>query len=403
MDYTVNSLGGADFTTIESAIASPSVVGGDRVIVMGGGPYTPPGHLVITKPITVMSDPALLTRPQIFTNYFSWSLCNIQMTTGSILAGFEIDNHLYGVRQGYLVGDYGSAQNGWTVRNCVLHNCRKGIVCMGQNNTIDDNEIYDTYGDCIDAAYGNPAGVVITHNLLHAEHMSLGNKPAGVAYATGGAGGGSYIAYNYCWACRCFVDFETSSGTNHTITVDHNTIDYWLGKSYPIDSADAQQDGILWWASGTNFDGTMFDIRNNIFTGMKWYAICQTSNTWINTTVFRNNLFWDYYLHDPYYPAYASTHEWPSARGAVGWESLITDFSFVNNVIGNPLFSKAGSTPDTYYNLTAGSPAGYTATDGLHIGAWQGPLPSPSQYIRYIPGYRNLLKRLNKFWPIPRS
>ena len=403
-DHTVNSLGGAEFTTIEAALASPLVVNGDRVIVTGGGPYTPPGHVVINKSITLMSDPALPVKPSIYTNYSSWTLCCIQMAAvGAVLDGFIIDNHLYGTRQGHLVGDYGGAIAGWTVRNCVLNNCRKGIVLIGQNNTITRNEIYNTYGDCIDATYGNPAGSTITYNILHAEHMSLKNKPAGVAYACGGAGGETTIAYNYCWACRTFLDFETSGSTNHTILVDHNTIDYWIGKTYPTDYADAQQNGILWWASGTDFDGSKFDIRNNIFTGLKWYAVSDTSGTWANQTTYRNNLFYHYYLRDDYWPAYQAAYEWPGARGAAGWWKTPTDFLFDHCVVGDPLYSKVGSTPDTYYNLTMGSPAAYAATDGLHIGAWQGYAPQPYTYIRVIPGFKNRLFSLSRFWPTPRA
>jgi hypothetical protein len=88
----------------------------------------------------------------------------------------------------------------------------------------------------------------------------------------------------------------------------------------------------------------------------------------------KNNLFYQWYLVDAYYPAYCYPKEWPAARGAVGWGTADTDFTFTNNVQNDPLYKATGATPDEYYALQLGSPAYHAASDGTDIGAWQTPV-----------------------------
>jgi parallel beta-helix repeat protein len=87
----------------------------------------------------------------------------------------------------------------------------------------------------------------------------------------------------------------------------------------------------------------------------------------------KNNLFTQWYLNNAWYPSNASPNEWPAARGAVGWNVTDADFTFTNDIQGDPLYKATGTTPGEYYSLTTGSPAHSAASDGNDIGAWQTP------------------------------
>ncbi len=375
---TINVPG--DYSTIEAAVNAAS--NGD-IINVAAGIYTPAGgRLIINKSITLQADPSSTTRPKINTNCRSWTSCAIQIASDNVIfQGFEVDNsaadpsHL----KFYIVGDYGNAKNGWTIRNCDIHNGRNCIRPVGNNVTIEYNNLHETESDLINAEYGNCYGLKVRYNWLHSHHSDLGGKPAGITYTCSSAPGADVeISYNYCWASRTFIDFQNSGGLSpaNKIIVAHNTVDYWIGDlPVPIvGTENAQQMSIAWWSSTGKWNGPNFEIRDNIFSRQKWYEVVDTDNLLQGEITLKNNMFWKWYLNDTWYPSYQYLNEWPDLRGAVGWDNMGAgnDFVIDMGIIADPFYAATGSTPDEYYALTCASPAYNTATDGTHIGAWQG-------------------------------
>ncbi len=371
------------FATIQPAINAS--VNGDTVEVDAGTyQLASATQLIINKQITLRAKAGVATKPWIRTNMMSWTQCNVQIAADNvILDGFEIDNALYGTQTGYLVGDYGAAKNHWSIRNCNIHDAANGIRPVGNYVNIEGNDIHGTNSDCINCEYGKCGGLKVTRNILHSEWVVSGGKPAGITYnCDATAVGDVEISYNYCYACRTFVDFQHNGGTgpSNNIVIKHNTVD-WKMEALPTpvtSTAIAQQMSIAFWTGSGNWDASKFSILDNIFSRQKWYAIVNTSGAagpLVGNMELKNNLFYQWYQVDGYYPGNASPNEWPAARGAVGWNTLDAAFTFTNDIQGNPLYLGTGTSADQYYRLNCGSPAINAATDGTNIGASQINLP----------------------------
>jgi hypothetical protein len=364
--------------TIEAGISAVDVGG---TVQVAAGNYTPAGgRLVINKTCTIQAEPGLAARPKINTSHSGWTNCAIQIAAdGVVLEGLEVDNSAAGLLVGYIVGDYDNARNGWTVRDCDIHNGRNAIRVVGNNVTIEGNNLHQTRSDLINCEYGDCFGLKVRHNWLHSHHSDLGGKPAGLTYRCSSEPGADVeITYNYVWACRTFIDFESSGGlapANH-ILVAHNTVDWWIGDlPDPIQGGEnAQQMSIAWWTDSGNWNGPNFEIRDNLFTRQKWYAVVDTDSRLSGQIVLQNNQFWQTYLVDAWYPTHAYPNEWPGPRGAVGWGNMGSGNEFVmqGSIVADPLYAATGTAPDLYYGLRSGSPARKAATDGTNIGAWQG-------------------------------
>ena len=383
------------YATIQAAITAS--VNGDIIEVNAGTYVIPAGaQLIIDKQITLRAKAGLSAKPLIRTNLLNWSACNVQIAADNVVVdGFEIDNALYGTQAGYIVGDYGSAKNNWTVKNCNIHDGRNGLRPVGNYVTIEGNDIHGTNSDCINCEYGKCGGLKVIRNILHSEWVVSGGKPAGITYNCDGTTTGDVeISYNYCYACRTFIDFQHDGGTGpaNNILIMHNTVD-WKMEALPSPvpaAAIAQQMSIAFWTGSGNWDASKFTIRDNIFSRQKWYAIVNTSGSAgpiVGTLNINNNLFYQWYLVDAYYPGNAYPNEWPSARGAVGWDVTDATPSFTNDIQANPLYGATGTTPDSYYALSAGSPAHNAASDGTDIGAWQTP---PVHNLTQNTGYYNI-------------
>jgi len=377
------------YPTIQAAIAASS--NGD-IIEVDAGTYTIASgtQLNINKQITLRAKAGLSAKPIITTQYASWTGCAVQISANNVVIdGFEITSS-YGITQNPndLVGDYYTSSNNWTVKNCDIHQGYRGIMACGNNITIQGNEIHETRSDCIDCEYGLCGGLKVTQNWLHSEHTDLlpNAKPAGITYNCDATTSGDVeISCNYCNSCRTFVDFQHNGGTApaNKIVIMHNTIDWNLTvlPSSPIPSSTiAQLMGIAFWTgtSGNWWDASKIDIRDNIFSRLKYYAIVNTSGPgglFAGSLNIRNNLFFQWYLVDAYYPSQAYTYEWPATRGAVAWwypDDAVPTFTS-DIVYKNPLFKATGTTAGTYYSLLSGSPAFKAASDGTNIGAWQTP------------------------------
>jgi len=361
-------------------------------IQVSEGTYIPAGgRIILDKMVWIRADPALAVegpgpqvRPIIQTNHAGWTTCAVQIAADYVIFdGLEVDNTAAGGISGYIVGDYDIPYNGWTVRNCDIHNGRNCIRPVGDNVTIDGNNLHETESDLINAEYGICYGLTVRYNWLHSHHTDSGAKPAGVTYTCSSYSPGNWadvtIMYNYCWASRTFVDFQNWGGLSpaNTIRVAHNTVDWWIGDlPDPPEATDlAQQMSLAWWSGAGNWNAPNFEIRDNLFSRQKWYTVVDTDMLLLGQLILERNLFWQWYLVDEYYPAFAYPNEWPGARGAVGWEDMGAgnEFVMVDCFTEDPLYSYTGTTADEYYALSSGlSPAYQSATDGLNIGAWQG-------------------------------
>ncbi len=371
--------------TIQYAITNIALAG--DTVQVAAGTYTQGGsQLLINKSITVRAEPGLPVRPKIVFNYGNWNNCNVQIAADNVVfEGFEVDNsaHWGSAPRGYLVGDYNSPRNGWTIRNCDIHHGRNAIRPMGNNVTIEYNNLYETESDLINCEYGTCYGLKVSHNWLHSHHQDMNGKPAGLTYncsVSSSPVAAVEITYNYAWACRTFIDFQSNGGlvpTNYNILVAHNTVDYWIGDLMnPVEGENAQQMSIAWWSDAGIWNAPNFEIRDNLFTRQRWYAVVDTDTFLQGQLILRKNMFWQWYLRDSWFPAYQYPNEWPAARGAVGWDNMGAGNEFVMSecITGDPLYVASGTTPDQYYALQCGSPALGTATDGTNIGAWQEPL-----------------------------
>ena len=382
------------YATIQAAITAS--VNGDIIEVDAGTYLIPAGtQLIINKQVTLRAKAGLTTKPWIRTNLLHWSQCNVQIAADNVVIdGFEIDNALNGTQSGYVVGDYvngGTGKNNWTIKNCNIHDGRNGVRIQGNNITIESNDIHGTQSDCINGEYGKCGGLKVTKNILHSEWVVSGGKPAGITYnCDATAVGNVEISYNYCYACRTFVDFQHNGGTApaNNITIMHNTVD-WKMEALPSPvpaAAVAQQMSIAFWGVG-NWNASKFFIRDNIFSRQKWYAIVNTSGASgpiVGSMELKNNLFYQWYLVDAYFPSNQYPMEWPGTRGAVGWATTDANFTFTDNLLVDPLYNSTGTAANIYYSLATGSPALNTASDGTCIGAWQiPPIHNLTQNIGY--------------------
>jgi len=367
------------YAKIHEAIAAS--VNGDTINV-DADTYAYSTQLSINKEVILRARPGLATKPVISSTATSYTACLVQVAANNVIIdGFDITGNTVGGAR-YILGDYGSAKNNWTVKNCKIHHGDQGIRMVGNNITIEANEIYETRGDCINGEYGLCDGLKVTHNYLHSEHTDSGRKPAGITFnCDASATTDVEISYNYCHSCRTFIDFQHNGGSApaNNILIMHNTVDWKLEvlPSPVPSSAIAQQMSIAFWANSGSWDATKFNIRDNIFSRQKWYTILNTSGASspiVGNMELENNLFYQWYLVDAYYPNYAYDEEWPAARGAVGWSTTDDDFTFTDNVQADPLYQASGTTAEEYYALQSGSPAYHAATDGTDIGAWQTPV-----------------------------
>ena len=367
----------SQYPTIEGAITAAK--NGDTIMV-SAGTYTPAsGRIIIDKSITLTADPALAIRPIIKTRCAEWSACAVQIAADNVnLSGFEIDNSAAGTLTGYIVGDYNTQKNSWTVNNCDIHNGRNALRIVGDNVVIQNNNLHETNSHLINCENGRCTGLKVLHNWLHSEHYTQGGKPAGIKLACYAVAGADIeISYNYCWASRTLVDMWAANNSSpaYKVTISHNTVDFWMGPvpTSVIDKGDeGQYWSVAWWADTGSWNANNFIVKDNLFTRQKYYVVCDTTTTTVaGQFQINNNLFWQYYL-DKNLPS--CPYSWPtSPHGAIGSDNLSKVFNLTNNVLDkDPKYASTGTNPESYYALQSGSPAIGKASDKTNIGAWQG-------------------------------
>ena len=314
---------------------------GDTIQVDAGTYNVSSSQILVDKKLLIRAKPGLLSKPKIATSYTSYSYCAVAIAADNvILDGFEIDGSAtfngtfptnpigastVAPQSIYLVGDYGYGNNGWTVKNCYIHHCREGIriSANGNNNvTIQNNNIGYTVKACIDAGQGSLGvcyGLTVTGNWLHSELPNpQGGKPQGVYLGCGNVSSSSSvtISYNYCSACRTFVDLfiynANAPSPAYYVNINHNTVD-WNITQLPSPVQDIS-DGMLWaiafWASGNTYtyEGSNFIVKDNIFSRFKYYAIEANGASFNGQVQLSNNIFSQYYLCDAFFPDQTLQH-----------------------------------------------------------------------------------------------
>ena len=365
---------GYTYATITAAVAAANP--GDNIIVHYST-YTE-GQINLNKANLTVRGASGEQMPKLTSTAGIYSNMIVINADGITIEGLEI-THSSGSQYGYGIGDLGAtaAHVGWSVQNCVIHDCRSAIYNgkLSQFSFL-NNIVYNNYGTklTLDAT----ASFVCTGNFFYAS--TRGAKNFTIAWYTGNGGaltGDTIVSYNYfAGGWNQFMvsgqSADTPSGSR-TITIEHNTFDGTLSAWYPGDFGN--QLLAFWDGSGYTYNSHKIAIRNNLFVASGWYGLVNDDDGYtggfIGDEVVQNCLFWNNYWK--YWPDYRQTKEWfgTLSQAQVGWTSTGGNFVMDNCPTQDPLFFRTGTTAGEYYALRLGSPAIDAATDGTNIGAWQ--------------------------------
>lgn len=366
---------GYPYSTITGAVAAATH--GD-IVTIHSGVYTS-AQINITLTNLVLRGAPGEPRPKIVSTSGQYANMIVINADGIQVRGLEI-THQSGSQYGYGIGDGNGAlaRSGWTVEDCVIYNCRSAVWNTKRSRfSFINNVVYSNYSKRL-YLQATDSFVCMSNFFREATRVSgqaiiewqLGNDP--------NATGDTLIAYNYFHGGRSQVliigSGSNSPSGNRTITIAHNTFD---GKQGAWGRSDdyASQLVAFWDNTGATYDAAKIIVRDNLFVESLWYAIYNgeaATRGFTGDLVISNCLFHRNYSYDPWYPGYAYPEEWPEPRGQAGWTTNGGDMVFPNSSVADPLFVRAGTTPAEYYALQPDSPARDAASDGGHIGAWQG-------------------------------
>jgi hypothetical protein len=371
--------GDAYFCTIQAAVAQTEPEG---TVHVAGGIY--PEKLRISTPLTIAGAPG--SYPHICPALDSGSKYDTVITVRAdniTLRGLEISNQLGVVDTGGNAGgthiehhavwdeSWTLGPSGLTVDDCIIHDIEHGVRSYGPNLTVTRCEMYNLRRSGVHASgpYQNqPLPMTIQGNWFHdwidyykegaAVHVKYDSRVGLVSHNTI-SGMRMGIAYYYGGPKAVYGE---------PIVFSHNTIDldYDLGLG-PVETTMC----ISLWGTGANASAVI--VRDNLFVNARWYAIYQEGATITGQISVHNNLFCNnnwYYWPDFQYP-----YQWfgTDVRAQAGWTGGETGFAFTANLAAqDPLFALDGIGPDAQWALQCGSPALNAATDGTHLGAWQG-------------------------------
>ena len=374
------------YSSIASAL---SVASANDTITVHAGTYVE-GQLNITQQNLLVRGAVGEARPTLVSTAGQYSNSVVINADGITLQGLEM-THQSGDHYGYGVGDGNatSAHSGWSVEDCVIHDMRSAVWNNKMSNfNFSNNEVYNNYSKRL--YLEATESFTCTGNFFHSATRTSGQGV--IWWATGDdpdATGDTEIAYNYISGGRAAIVIEggatNSPSGSRTLTVEHNTLDGMMGQFN--ESGDYSSQLLSFWDnSGSTYDASKIDIRDNLFVESLWYAIYNGeagTGGLAGDLAIESSLFFNNYSEDGWYPDYAYPEEWPGPRGQVGWTTTGDDFVFSNSYVLDPLLARTGTTAEEYYALLAGSPAFGTASDGTNIGAFQGspaaaPIPEPA-------------------------
>ncbi len=374
---------GYAYSTIADALAA---AGANDTVTVHAGTYVEP-QLSLGQQNLVLQGAAGEAMPTLVSTTSKYANKIVINADGVTVRGLEI-THQSGNQYGYGIGEgnAASAHTGWTVENCKIHDCRSAIWNTKADTTFTfrNNEVYNNYSKRL--YLQGTESFTCTGNFFHSATRTSGQGV--IWWETGNdpaASGHTDISYNYISGGRAGIVIQggatgSPSGTR-TLSVTHNTLDGKMGQW--LQAGDYSSQLLAFWDNvGATYDATKIEVRDNLFAECLWYAIYNGENSTgglagdveIDTCLFFNN-----YSEDSWYPDYAYPEEWPGAQGDVGWTTTGDDFIFTDFLLADPLLNRDGTTAEEFYALLVGSPALNAATDGTHIGAYQGdPVPEPA-------------------------
>lgn len=373
---------GYTYATISEALGNAT---DDDTVTVHAGTYVE-GQLNLTQQNLVLRGAAGEPRPTLTSTSGKYDNKIVINADGVTVSGLEI-THQSGDQHGYGVGDgnASAARSGWTVEDCVFHDCRSAVWNNKMSNfTFRNNEVYNNYSKRL--YLQATESFTCTGNFFHSATRTSGQ--AVIWWGTGSdsaASGHTDISYNYISGGRAAIVIEggatnSPSGTR-TVTVAHNTLDGKMGQW--LESGDYSSQLLSFWdAVHATYDATKITIRDNLITESLWYGMYNgegDTGGLAGDVEVEKCLFFNNYSQDSWYPDYAYPEEWPGPQGEVGWTEVGDDFIFTDCLLEDPLLNRQGITADEFYALLVGSPALNAATDGTHIGAYQGaPVPEPA-------------------------
>jgi hypothetical protein len=371
--------GDAYFCTIQAAVDQTESGG---TVHVAPGIY--PEKLLITASLAVIGDPGAYPHIRPALNSASKYDTVITVRADNItLRGLEISNELGVVDTGGLPGgthiehhavwdqSWTLGPSGLTVDKCIIHDIEHGVRSYGPNLTVTHCEMYNLRRSGVHASgpYQNqPLPMTVRENWFH-DWIDYYKEGAAVYVKYDSRVG--LVSHNYISGMRMGIAYYyggPKAAYGQSIVFEHNTIDldYDPGLG-PVETTMC----VSLWGTGVNADAVI--IRNNVFVHARWYAIYQegkpiTGQINVDSNLFYNN-YWDYW------PDYQYPYQWfgTDVRAQAGWTGGESGFVFTGNLTAqDPLFALDGIGPEAQWALQCGSPALGAATDGTHIGAWQG-------------------------------
>ena len=375
----VDGDGDAYFCTIQAAVDQTEPGG---VVHVAGGVY--PEKLRIATSLTIVGEPGAY--PHIRPALDSASKYDTVITVRAdniSLRGLEISNELGVVDTGGLPegthiehhavwdGAWTLGQSGLTVDDCIIHDIEHGVRSYGPNLTVTHCEMYNLRRSGVHASgpYQNqPLPMTIRENWFH-DWIDFYKEGAAVHVKYDSRVG--LVSHNYISGMRMGIAYYYGGpkvAYEEPIVFAHNTIDidYDPGLG-PVETTMC----ISLWGTGSNADAVI--IRDNVFVHAGWYAIYQEGAAITGQINVHNNLFYNNYWD--YWPSYQYPYQWFGAdvRAQAGWTGGEAGFVFTSNLtLQDPLFALDGIGPEAQWALQCGSPTLGAATDGTHLGAWQG-------------------------------
>lgn len=375
----VDADGDAYFCTVQAAVDQTEPGG---TIHVAAGVYAE--KLRISTSLAVVGDPGAYPHIRPALNSASKYDTVITVRADNVtLLGLEISNQLGVVDTGgnpggkhiehHAVWDesWTLGPSGLTVDDCIIHDIEHGVRSYGPNLTVTHCEMYNLRRSGVHASgpYQNQSlPMTIRENWFH-DWVDYYKEGAAVYVKYDSRVG--LVSHNYISGMRMGIAYYyggPKAAYDESIVFEHNTIDldYDPGLG-PVETTM----GISLWGTGTNAGAVV--IRDNLFVNARWYAIYQEGAVITGQISVYNNLFYNNYWD--YWPDYQYPYQWfgVDVRAQAGWTGGEAGFAFTANLtVQDPLFVLDGIGPEAQWALQCGSPALNAATDGTHLGAWQG-------------------------------
>jgi hypothetical protein len=380
-------------TSIQATINAAQA--GDRIL-LASGVYNSDNALNLNKTITLMPQidgtfPQVKLNTSMYANMLTVSANNVTID------GLNIDNlRAGGIDRAYITSS-GSISN-LTIKNCKIHDYRRFYFPNAIDGlTILNCHIYRTRGQTIDMY--SAKNVQIKYNWI--DQSSTTGEGAINFYSSGDCGTTEF-SYNYLMAHRIGIEVAALNAlnpSNGTILIAHNTIDLLMTEARPANPSSPYISTIMGFSFWNNTNGVLdanrVTIRDCILSRIRAYS-AYGSKSVSGKLIFKNCLFYDPYWY--YWPQSRQPYEYFGFldKPILCWGGPIDNIHTTNCLYGvNPEFAFNGTEVHEFYALKDKSPAKNAATDGSHIGAWQGVDKSGNPIIGN-PGYNEDLNVINE-------